>query len=57
MGARLTADDRIELVAPQGLDDLMNLVFREAESGRKHYDAYRQRIDASRGGGAGRPRP
>lgn len=45
VGARLLADDRIELVAPQGLDDLMNLVFRPTASGRKHYDAYRQRID------------
>jgi len=45
VGARLTADDKVELVAPQGLDDLMNLVFRPTESGRKHYDAYRQRID------------
>lgn len=45
VGARLTLDDRIELVAPQGLDDLMNLVFRPTESGRKHYGAYRQRID------------
>ena len=45
VGARLTKDDRIELVAPQGLDDLMNLVFRPTELGRKHYDAYRQRID------------
>jgi hypothetical protein len=45
VGARLTADDRIELLAPQGLDDLMNLVFRPTESGRKHYAAYRERID------------
>lgn len=45
VGARLTAEERIELVAPQGLDDLLNLVFRPTESGRKHYDAYRQRID------------
>jgi hypothetical protein len=45
VGARLTEDDRIELVAPQGLDDLMNLVFRPTESGRKHYAAYRERID------------
>jgi hypothetical protein len=45
VGARLSADECIELVAPQGLDDLLNLVFRPTESGRKHYDAYRQRID------------
>jgi hypothetical protein len=45
VGARLTADDGIELVAPQGLDDLMNLVFRPTASGRKHYQAYRERID------------
>ncbi|MDF3075762.1 MAG: hypothetical protein K0S54_3429 [Alphaproteobacteria bacterium] len=45
VGARLTVNEKIELVAPQGLDDLMNLVFRPTASGRKHYDAYRQRID------------
>lgn len=45
VGARLTADDRIELVAPQGLDDLLALVFRPTDSGRKHYAAYRERID------------
>ncbi len=45
VGARLTADDRIELVAPQGLDDLLALVFRPTEAGRKHYAAYRERID------------
>lgn len=45
VGARLTADGRIELLAPQGLDDLLNLVFRPTASGRKHYAAYRERID------------
>jgi len=45
VGARLTEDEQIELVMPQGLDDLMNLVFRPTESGRKHYRAYRERID------------
>ncbi len=45
VGARLLPDDRIEVVAPNGLDDLLNLVFRPTASGRKHYAAYRQRID------------
>ncbi|MGE0153926.1 MAG: nucleotidyltransferase family protein [Reyranellaceae bacterium] len=45
VGARLTAEGGIEIIAPQGLDDLMNLVFRPTEAGRKHYAAYRQRID------------
>jgi hypothetical protein len=45
VGARLTASDEIELVTPQGLDDLMNLVFRPTASGRKHYAAYRERIE------------
>lgn len=45
VGARLLPDDRIEIVAPCGLDDLLNLVFRPTASGRKHYAAYRQRID------------
>lgn len=45
VGARLLADDRMEIIAPLGLDDLLNLVFRPTASGRKHYAAYRQRID------------
>ena len=41
---RLGADDRIEVVAPLGLDDLLGLVFKPTESGRRRIALYRARL-------------
>lgn len=45
VGVRLEVDDRLGVVAPLGLDDLLGLVFRPSDAGRRHYAAYRHRID------------
>ena len=42
IGARLTADDRIELLAPLGLDDLFDLIVRPTPHALKHPAKLRQ---------------
>jgi hypothetical protein len=44
IGVRLDADDRLQVIAPLGLDDLLNLVFRPTAAGERRREAYRQRI-------------
>lgn len=46
VGVRLQADDRLSLVAPWGLDDLLSLTLRPTPSGRARLAAYLARIDA-----------
>ena len=46
VGVRLEVDDRLGVVAPLGLDDLLGLVFQPSDAGRRHYAAYRHRIDS-----------
>ena len=48
IAARLTDDGRIELLAPYGLDDLLNLTCRPTPAGLRRADDYRQRL-ASKG--------
>jgi len=46
VGVRLEADDRLSIVAPMGLDDLLNLVFRPTAAGERRRVVYRQRLDS-----------
>lgn len=48
VAARLTDDRRIELLAPYGLDDLLNLTCRPTPAGLRRADDYRGRL-ASKG--------
>jgi hypothetical protein len=48
VAARLTNDERIELLAPYGLDDLLNLTCRPTPAGLRRADDYRKRL-ASKG--------
>ncbi len=45
VGVRLKADDRLTIVAPLGLDDLLGLVFRPTDAGLRRRAVYRQRLD------------
>jgi uncharacterized protein len=44
VAVRLEAGDRLHLIAPHGLDDLLALRVRPTPQGRRHRDAYRDRI-------------
>ena len=44
IGVRLNDDERLEIVAPLGLDDLLGLVFRPTDAGLRRRDIYRQRL-------------
>lgn len=46
VAVRLSADDRIGLLAPWGLDDLFTMTVRPTPSGRDKMDIYRRRIAA-----------
>lgn len=48
VAARLTSDERIELLAPYGLDDLLSLTCRPTPAGLRRADDYRRRL-ASKG--------
>jgi hypothetical protein len=48
VAARLTDAERIELLAPYGLDDLLNLTCRPTPAGLRRADDYRERL-ASKG--------
>ena len=48
VAARLTNEERIELLAPYGLDDLLNLTCRPTPAGLRRADDYRHRL-ASKG--------
>jgi len=48
VAARLTGAGRIELLAPYGLDDLLNLTCRPTPAGLRRADDYRRRL-ASKG--------
>jgi hypothetical protein len=48
VAARLTGQERIELLAPYGLDDLLNLTCRPTPAGLRRADDYRERL-ASKG--------
>jgi hypothetical protein len=45
VGVRLNSDDRLEIVAPLGLDDLLGLVFRPTDAGLRRREIYRQRLN------------
>jgi hypothetical protein len=44
VGVRLSDDDRLQIVAPLGLDDLLNLVFRPTAAGERRREIYRRRV-------------
>jgi hypothetical protein len=44
VAVRLSADDRIDVIAPWGLEDLFTLTVRPTPSGRAKPDVYRRRI-------------
>ena len=47
IGVRLTADDRIQMIAPLGLDDLFELIVRPTPFASKHppkLQQYRERM-------------
>ena len=46
VAVRLEADDRIEVIAPLGLDDLMDLRVRPTDAGRRRNAEYRARMAA-----------
>ncbi len=48
VGVRLEADDTLTVVAPFGVDDLVNLVCRPTEFGRSQRADYENRIAAKR---------
>ncbi|UYN95718.1 MAG: nucleotidyltransferase family protein [Enhydrobacter sp.] len=50
VGVRLEADDTLTLVAPLGIDDLLNLVCRPTAFGRTRRDEYEARIASKRWG-------
>ncbi len=45
VGVRLIGDDRLDIIAPLGLDDLLGLVFRPTDAGMRRREIYRRRID------------
>ena len=45
VAVRLDPDGGLRLLAPFGLDDLLDLRLRPTPSGRRRIDAYRQRLD------------
>jgi uncharacterized protein len=44
VAVRLTASDRLELIAPWGLRDLLAMIIRPTPSGRDKIEVYRRRI-------------
>ena len=44
VAARLTDDERIEMLAPYGLDDLLSLTCRPTPAGLRRADDYRKRL-------------
>jgi hypothetical protein len=50
VAVRLSADDRIEVLAPWGLDDLFTMTVRPTPGGRAKLDIYRRRIAKKRWG-------
>lgn len=44
VAVRLTGDDRLEVLAPYGLDDLLNLTCRPTPAGLRRADDYRDRL-------------
>ncbi len=44
VGIALSDDDRLQIVAPLGLDDLLGLVFRPTAAGIRRREIYRRRI-------------
>lgn len=46
VGVRLGNGDRLEIVAPLGLDDLLGLVFRPTAAGERRREVYRRRLAA-----------
>jgi len=48
VGVRLEADDSLTVIAPLGIDDLVNLRCRPTAFGRTQREAYEARIESKR---------
>jgi hypothetical protein len=44
VAVRLSPDDRVDVLAPWGLEDLFTMIVRPTPSGRAKRDVYRRRI-------------